>query len=68
MNQFAQGKNIGPRVGFFSFTYGMWPRLVLVRFNDQLTLFAMVVVICLVASAMGIRRALRVEASAALTG
>lgn len=50
------------------FTYGMWPRLVLVRFNDQLTLFAMVVVICLVASAMGIRRALRVEASAALTG
>jgi len=51
-----------------SWTYDKWPRLVLVATTDKLTLLAMVVVICAVASAMGIRRALRVEASAALTG
>jgi putative ABC transport system permease protein len=49
-------------------TYDKWPRLVLVQTTDKLALLAMVVVICVIASAMGIRRALRVEAGAALTG
>ena len=51
-----------------SLTYDKWPRLVLVQTADKLALFAIVVVICLIASAMGIRRALHVEAGAALTG
>jgi putative ABC transport system permease protein len=51
-----------------SLTYDKWPRLVLVETTDKLTLLAMVVVICVIASAMGIRRALQVEAGAALTG
>jgi putative ABC transport system permease protein len=51
-----------------SLTYDKWPRLVLVGTTDKLTLFVMVVAICVIASAMGIRRALRVEAGAALTG
>jgi putative ABC transport system permease protein len=51
-----------------SLTYDKWPRLVLVETTDKLTLLAMVVVISVIASAMGIRRALRVEAGAALTG
>jgi putative ABC transport system permease protein len=49
-------------------TYDKWPRRVIVGLPDQLLLLAIVVVICLVASAMGLRRALRVEAGAALTG
>jgi putative ABC transport system permease protein len=51
-----------------SLTYDKWPRLVLVQTSDKLALLAMVVAISVVASAMGIRRALRVEAGAALTG
>jgi len=51
-----------------SLTYDKWPRLVLVTTADKLTLLGVVVGICLVASTMGIRRALRVEAGAALTG
>jgi putative ABC transport system permease protein len=51
-----------------SLTYDKWPRLVLVQTTDKLTLLAIVVVICVIASAMGIRRALAVEAGAALTG
>jgi putative ABC transport system permease protein len=51
-----------------SATYDKWPRLVLVQTADKLTLLGIVVAICLVASAAGIRRALRVEAGAALTG
>ena len=51
-----------------SLTYDKWPRLVLVETADKLTLLAIVVAICFVASAMGIRRALGVEAGAALTG
>ena len=50
-----------------SLTYDKWPRLVLVGTADKLTLLAMVLGICVVASAMGIRRALQVEASAALS-
>lgn len=49
-------------------TYDQWPRRVIVGLPDELLLLAIVVVICLVASAMGLRRALRVEAGAALTG
>jgi putative ABC transport system permease protein len=51
-----------------SLTYDKWPRLVLVQTADKLTLLAMVVGICVIASAAGIRRALAVEAGAALTG
>ncbi len=51
-----------------SLTYDKWPRLVLVEPADKLTLLGMVVVICVIASVMGIRRALRVDAGAALTG
>jgi putative ABC transport system permease protein len=50
-----------------SLTYDKWPRLVLVETGDQLALLGMVVGICVLASAIGIRRALRVEASAALS-
>jgi putative ABC transport system permease protein len=49
-------------------TYGKWPRRVVVGPADQLSLLAIVVGICLFASLMGVRRALRVEAGAALTG
>jgi putative ABC transport system permease protein len=51
-----------------SLTYDKWPRLVLVETADELTLLGMVLVICVIASVMGIRRALRIEAGAALTG
>ncbi len=51
-----------------SLTYDKWPRRVIVGLPDELLLLAIVVVICLVASAMGLRKALRVEAGAALTG
>ncbi|MBI3786358.1 MAG: ABC transporter permease [Deltaproteobacteria bacterium] len=51
-----------------SWTYDKWPRLVLVETGDKLTLLALVVAICVVASVMGIRRALRVDPGAALIG
>ena len=49
-------------------TFDKWPRLVVVEPLDQLMLLGVVVAICIVASALGIRRALLVEAGAALTG
>jgi len=49
-------------------TYDKWPRRVLVGPPDELLLLAIVLVICVAASAMGLRRALQVEAGAALTG
>jgi putative ABC transport system permease protein len=49
-------------------TYDKWPRRVIVGPPDQLFLLGIVVGICLFASIMGVRRALRVEAGAALTG
>ena len=49
-------------------TFDKWPRRVIVGPADQLLLLAIVLVICLVASGMGLRRALRVEAGTALTG
>jgi len=51
-----------------SLTYDKWPRLVVVQTADKLMLLGIVVAICVVASAIGIRRALRVEAGAALSG
>lgn len=55
-------------LGVGRLTYDKWPRRVVVGTADQLLLLAMVVMICVVASAMGVRRALRVEAGAALMG
>jgi len=49
-------------------TFDKWPRLVLVETQDRLLLLAVVVVVCSLASVLGVRRALRVEAGAALTG
>ena len=49
-------------------TFDKWPRLVVVETGDQIRLLGVVVAICIVASMMGIRRALRVEPGAALTG
>jgi putative ABC transport system permease protein len=51
-----------------NFTFDKWPRLVVVETGDQLLLLGVVVAICVIASALGIRRALAVEAGAALTG
>jgi putative ABC transport system permease protein len=51
-----------------SWTYDKWPRLVLVDTTDKLALLGVVVTICLVASVVGIRRALRVDPAAALIG
>jgi len=48
-------------------TYDKWPRHIIVGPSDQLFLLAMVVGICVVASVMGLRRAMRVEAGTALT-
>ena len=49
-------------------TFDKWPRLVLVETQDRLLLLGVVVVVCVLASVLGVRRALRVEAGAALTG
>ena len=51
-----------------SWTYDKWPRLVLVETTDKLTLLGLVLAICVVASVMGIRRALKVDPGAALIG
>jgi putative ABC transport system permease protein len=51
-----------------SWTYDKWPRLVLVTTADKLTLLGLVVAICVVASVVGIRRALQVDPAAALIG
>jgi putative ABC transport system permease protein len=47
-------------------TYDKWPRLVLVESGDKVSLLVMVILVCVVASLMGIRRALQVEPSEAL--
>jgi len=49
-------------------TFDKWPRRVLVGPADELLLLVIVLAICLVASGMGLRRALRVDAGTALTG
>jgi putative ABC transport system permease protein len=55
-------------LGVGQMTYDKWPRRVLVETSDQLLLLVIVVASCVVASVMGLRRALRVDAGAALTG
>jgi putative ABC transport system permease protein len=55
-------------VGLGELTFDKWPRLVLVETQDRLLLLAVVVIVCVLASVLGVRRALRVEAGAALTG
>jgi putative ABC transport system permease protein len=47
-------------------TYDKWPRLVLVETGDKVSLLVMVILVCVVASLMGIRRALQVEPGEAL--
>jgi putative ABC transport system permease protein len=49
-------------------TYGMWPRLVLVETGDKISLLVIVVIVSIVASLVGIRRALQVEPGEALGG
>ena len=51
-----------------NFTFDLFPRLVIVSRQDVAFLFVMVLAISLVASLAGIRKALSVEAGAALTG
>lgn len=49
-------------------TFDMWPRRVSVQPVDQFLLLGIVVLICVLASLVGIRKALKVEAGVALTG
>jgi putative ABC transport system permease protein len=58
----------GIAVALGELTFDKWPRLVLVETEDRLLLLAVVVVVCVLASVLGVRRALHVEAGAALTG
>jgi|SRR5579859_644001 len=61
---------IGFAVGYalISRTYNMYPRTVLLQPLDMLALFVIVVLICVLASILGIWRALRVDPGTALTG
>lgn len=61
---------IGFAVGYalISRTYALYPRTVLVQPLDMLALFAIVVLICILASILGIWRALKVDPGTALSG
>lgn len=61
---------IGFVVGFalISRTYNLYPRTVLLQSLDMLVLFVIVVLICVLASILGIWRALKVDPGTALTG
>ena len=61
---------IGFAVGYalISRTYNMYPRTVLLQPLDMLALFVIVVLICVLASVLGIWRALKVDPGTALTG
>ena len=52
----------------FTRTYTMYPRTVLLQAVDMVVLFAIVVVICVLASILGIWRALKVDPATALSG
>ncbi len=52
----------------FTQTYTMYPRTVLLQTVDMVVLFAIVVVICVLASILGIWRALKVDPATALSG
>lgn len=61
---------IGFAVGYVLIkqTYTMYPRTVLLQTLDMVALFAIVVVICVLASILGIWRALKVDPATALSG
>jgi putative ABC transport system permease protein len=61
---------IGFAVGFafIKRTYTMYPRTVILETLDMAVLFGIVVVICVLASILGIWRALKVDPAAALSG
>src|SRR5579864_4307060 len=61
---------IGFAVGYalISRTYTLYPRTVLIQPFDMLALFAIVVLICILASILGIWRALKVDPGTALSG
>jgi putative ABC transport system permease protein len=61
---------IGFAVGFafIKQTYTMYPRTVILETPDMAVLFGVVVVICVLASILGIWRALKVDPAAALSG
>lgn len=61
---------IGFGIGYalISRTYSLYPRTVLVEPVDMLVLFAIVVLICILASILGIWRALKVDPGTALSG
>jgi len=61
---------IGFAVGYalISRTYSMYPRTVLLQPLDMLALFVIVILICVLASILGIWRALKVDPATALTG
>ncbi len=61
---------IGFAVGYLIITqtYAMYPRTVLLQTLDMVVLFAIVVVICVLASILGIWRALKVDPATALSG
>jgi putative ABC transport system permease protein len=61
---------IGFAVGYalISRTYNMYPRTVLLQPLDMLALFVIVILICVLASILGIWRALKVDPGTALTG
>lgn len=49
-------------------TYTMYPRTVVLESLDMAVLLAVVVVICVLASILGIRRALKIDPATALSG
>ena len=61
---------IGFAVGYLVITqtYAMYPRTVLLQTLDMVVLFVIVVVICVLASILGIWRALKVDPATALSG
>jgi putative ABC transport system permease protein len=48
--------------------HGFFPRRVVLEWSDAATLFGIVLVVCLVASALGVRTALRIDPASALAG
>lgn len=49
-------------------TYEYFPRRVVIFVSDQIVVFAMVIGICVAASVIGIRKALRIDATTAMAG
>ncbi|MBS1795533.1 MAG: ABC transporter permease [Acidobacteria bacterium] len=51
-----------------SLTYEYFPRRVVIFISDQITVFAIVIGICVAASGIGIRKALHIDATTAMAG